>query len=88
MPMAERVYGDATASEQERAAAVLARWIIAAQPAALHVRGCQDCARPNPRGCLGAGRGGLVREPAPGAAFGQRGRNRVTVNPRLWEVRQ
>jgi hypothetical protein len=41
MPMAERVYGDAAASERERAAATLARWIVGTHPAELHVRHLQ-----------------------------------------------
>ena len=36
--MAERVYDDAAASERERAAAVLARWVFTTHPAELHVR--------------------------------------------------
>jgi len=38
MPMAERVYGDAAASLEDRHAATLARWIIKARPAEVHVR--------------------------------------------------
>jgi hypothetical protein len=33
MPMAERVFGDAGATEQDRNAATLARWIIEKKPA-------------------------------------------------------
>jgi Protein of unknown function (DUF3987) len=38
MPMAERVFGDAGASDVERNAATLARWIFKEQPNAVHVR--------------------------------------------------
>jgi hypothetical protein len=38
MPMAERVFGDAGASDVERNAATLARWIFREQPNELHVR--------------------------------------------------
>ena len=41
MPMAERVYGDAAATERERAAAILARWIVSTHPAELHARHLQ-----------------------------------------------
>ena len=38
MPMAERVFGDAGASDVERNAATLARWIFKEQPNEVHVR--------------------------------------------------
>jgi hypothetical protein len=38
MPMAERVYGDAAASESDRKAATLARWIVKARPTEVYVR--------------------------------------------------
>jgi hypothetical protein len=41
MPMAERVYGDAAATEAERKAATLARWIVKQQPDEVHVRQLQ-----------------------------------------------
>jgi hypothetical protein len=41
MPMAERVFGDAGASEPERRMAVLARWILRTQAAEVHVRHLQ-----------------------------------------------
>lgn len=41
MPMAARVYGDAAATDAERAATTLARWIIKAKPDAVHVRTLQ-----------------------------------------------
>ena len=39
--MASRVYGDATAGEDERHAAMLARWIFDERPAEVHVRHLQ-----------------------------------------------
>jgi hypothetical protein len=41
MPMAERVFGDAAASEIERAAATLARWIVKERPDEVYVRHLQ-----------------------------------------------
>ncbi|HQT65748.1 MAG TPA: DUF3987 domain-containing protein [Acidocella sp.] len=41
MPMAERVYGDASASNSERNAATLARWILREKPTEMHVRHLQ-----------------------------------------------
>jgi hypothetical protein len=38
VPMAERVFGDAGATEQDRNAATLARWIIEKKPAEVYVR--------------------------------------------------
>ncbi len=38
MPMAERVYGDAAASPNDRNAATIARWIVKERPAEVHVR--------------------------------------------------
>ena len=41
MPMAERVFGDASAADVERRAATLARWIIKERPDEVHVRRMQ-----------------------------------------------
>src|SRR5215469_3969045 len=41
VPMAERVYGDAAASREDRNAATLARWIMREHPAEVHVRRLQ-----------------------------------------------
>jgi hypothetical protein len=38
MQMAERVYGDPAATERERGAATLTRWIFRERPTELHVR--------------------------------------------------
>lgn len=93
VPMAERVYGDAVATERDRGAAALARWIIGKRPAELHVRHLQrDVRLPGLRTAdlIRAAADALVdadwlRPPAPGGQFGQRGRIAYTVNPRLWE---
>jgi hypothetical protein len=45
MPMAERVFGDAAASDIERSAATLGRWIIKHRPKEVHVRQLQRTAR-------------------------------------------
>ena len=37
-PMAERVFGDAGATEQDRNAATVARWVIEKKPAEVYVR--------------------------------------------------
>ena len=37
-PMAERAYGDATLPEEERLAAILARWIVSERPTLINVR--------------------------------------------------
>jgi hypothetical protein len=41
LPMAERVFGDAAATANERNAATLARWIIKERPAEVHIRDLQ-----------------------------------------------
>jgi hypothetical protein len=94
MPMAERVYGDAAATERERGAATLARWITTARPTELHVRHLQREVRlPGLRTAdeIRAAADVLVeadwlRAPARGDEFGQRGRIAYAVNPRLWET--
>jgi hypothetical protein len=91
MAMAERVYGDAAASERDRAAARLARWIIRTHPSEVHVRHLQRDVRlqglrtaEHIRAAAGMlVEAGWLREPVPGNEFGQRGRVAYTVNPRL-----
>jgi hypothetical protein len=41
MPMAERVYGDAAASDAERRVATLARWVLKTQATEVHIRHLQ-----------------------------------------------
>jgi hypothetical protein len=94
MSMAERVYGDAAATERDRGAATLARWIKNTRPAELHVRHLQREVRlPGLRTAeqIRATAEALVeadwlRPPAAGTEFGQRGRIAYAVNPRLWET--
>jgi Protein of unknown function (DUF3987) len=91
VPMSERVYGDAAATERERGAATLGRWILAHRPAELHVRTLQREVRlPGLRtaeqikGVADAlVEADWLRPPAPGNEFGQRGRVAYLVNPRL-----
>ena len=92
--MAERVYGNAAASERGRAAAILARWIISTHPAELHVRHLQRDVRLHGLRTseqIRAAADMLVeadwlRMPVKGSEFGQRGRIAHAVNPRLWEA--
>jgi hypothetical protein len=94
LPMAERVYGDAAATQRERGAATLARWIMKNRPTELHVRKLQREVRlPGLRSAeqIRAAADALVeadwlRAPSPGGEFGQRGRVAYPVNPRLWEA--
>jgi hypothetical protein len=91
VPMAERVYGDAAATERERNAATLARWIFSSRSAEVHVRHLQrDVRLPGLRSAeqIRVVAEALVeadwlRLPAPGNEFGQRGRIAYPVNPRL-----
>jgi hypothetical protein len=95
MPMAERVFGDAGATNVERTAATLARWIIREKPIEVHVRHLQREVRlPGLRtaGQIKEAADYLVeadwlRAPAVQTAFGQL-RNKVAypLNPRLCRV--
>jgi len=94
MPMAERVYGDAAATERERAATTLARSIISARLPELHVRHLQRNVRLPGLRTAEQVRGAAevlidadwLRAPTRGTEFGQRGRIAYAVNPRLWEM--
>ena len=94
VPTAERVYGDAAATDRERGSATLAQWILANQPTELHVRHLQREVR-----LTGLRTGKQIRDaaealvdadwlrsPLPGNEFGQRGRVAYPVNPRLREA--
>jgi hypothetical protein len=82
VPMAERVYGDAAVSERERGAATLARWIIRERPQEIHVRHLQREVRlPGLRSAEqirtaadALVEADLLKAPARGDEFGQRGR--------------
>jgi hypothetical protein len=92
MPMAERVFGDAGATETERMAATLSRWIIETRPREVHVRQLQCEVRlPGLRSAEQIKRGAdalveadWLRPPVPIKGFG-RGRTPVVyaVNPQL-----
>ena len=81
LPMAERVYGDAAATERERGAATLARWIAKDRPAELHVRHLQRAVRLPGLGTAEQIRGAAdalveadwLRPPAPAASSGSVG---------------
>jgi hypothetical protein len=94
LPMAERVYGDAAATDRERGASTLARWILAERPKEVHVRHLQRGVRlPGLRtadqiraACEALIEADWLRPPLPGSEFGQRGKVAYPVNPRLWEA--
>lgn len=46
LPMAERVFGDAAATERERHAAALARWIVRTRPAKVNARALREADKP------------------------------------------
>jgi hypothetical protein len=93
LPMAERVYGDAAATEEERNAATLARWIMAARSAEVDVRHVQRLRLPGLRTAKHARAAAdllveadWLRAPAPGTDAGRHGSAIYAVNPRLWEA--
>jgi Protein of unknown function (DUF3987) len=91
VPMAERVYGDAAATREDRNAATLARWIVRNRPAEVHVRHVQREARlPGLRTADDIHTAAAVlvdadwlRPPAPNSQFGPRTRIAYAVNPQL-----
>jgi hypothetical protein len=94
MPMAERVFGDAAATDAERHMATLARWIIKEKVPGLHVRLMQREVRlPGLRTAeqIKKAADGLVEadwlRPLAKAAFGQpRARGVYLINPKLYEA--
>jgi hypothetical protein len=90
MPMAERVFGDAGATDAERNAATLARWILEERPRDVHVRRLQrDIRLPGLRTAeqIKAAAKTLVdadwlRPPVIG--FGAQSKVVYAVNPQLW----
>ena len=90
MPMAERVFGDAGATDVERNAATLARWIIKERPNEVHVRRMQREVRlPGLRSAeqIKAAAKVLVDADwlrAPVIGFGAQRKVVYAVNPRLW----
>jgi hypothetical protein len=93
MSMAERVYGDAVSTREDRNAATLARWIMRERPSEVHPRHLQRVVRlPGLRTAddIRAVAAVLVeadwlRQPVPSAQFGPRARTAYPVNPRLWD---
>jgi len=94
MPMAERVYGDATCPVTDRNAATLARWIKAEHPAEVHVRKLQrevrlpglSTAEDIHAACKVLVEAGWLRDPCGGTKYQQRGRAAYPVSPRLAEA--
>jgi hypothetical protein len=92
MPMAERVFGDAGATDVERDAATLTRWILKERPDEVHVRTLiREVRLPGLRSAEQIKKtadllveADWLRAPAK-TVFGQpRGRIAYPVNPRLW----
>jgi hypothetical protein len=92
MPSAERVYGDAGASRDDRNAATLARWIVQARPAEVHVRHMlREVRLPGltTAATLHAAAAVLIEADwlrKPDAPTGSRPRMAYPVNPRLLEA--
>ena len=95
MPHAERVYGDAEATEIDRLAATLARWILEERPPELHVRQLQRGHKRLPglrtaeqirKGADALVDADWLRPPLKGSAYQQRGRISYSINPKLFEV--
>ncbi|WP_158639297.1 YfjI family protein [Elioraea rosea] len=93
LPMAERVFGDAAATEVERDATTLARWIMRTRPAVVNTREVRSSARlPGLREAkrIRTAADYLVEEgwlfaPTPSGEAG-RPRADYTMNPRVWEA--
>jgi hypothetical protein len=93
IPMAERVYGDAAATPQDRNATTLARWIIRNRPKDVYLRHLQREVRlPGMRKAdqiRGAAdvlvEADWLRPPSLSTEFGPRARIAYPVNPRIWE---
>jgi hypothetical protein len=94
LPMAERVFGDATCPASDRNAATLARWIARERPKEVHVRHLQRAVRlPGlstaeaiHAACKVLVEAGWLGEPLAGTGFQQRGRAAYPVSPRLAEA--
>ena len=92
LPMAERVFGDAGATEVERNAATLARWIKKERPDEVHVRRMQREVRlPGLRTAEQIKAAAKVLADdfdwlrAPTIGFGKDSKVAYAVNPRIWE---
>jgi Protein of unknown function (DUF3987) len=94
MVSAERVYGDAATTRQDRNAATLARWIIAKRPDDVHVRhllrevrlpGLTDAELIHEAANVLV-EADWLRVPPSGREFGPRGRVAYAINPRVGEM--
>ena len=93
MPMAERTYGDAACTAEDRNAATLARWIIRDRPNEVHVRHVlREVRLPGLKSAdaiHGAARALVdaewLKSPLPGETFGQRAKLAYLVNPLVLE---
>ncbi|HZZ21074.1 MAG TPA: DUF3987 domain-containing protein [Roseiarcus sp.] len=92
MPMAERVFGDSGATDVERNAATLARWIVKERPNEVHVRTLlREVRLPGLRSAEQIKKAAdlLVEADwlrAPVVGFGAQRKVAYPVNPRLWGV--
>jgi hypothetical protein len=90
MPMAERVFGDADASEVERSAATLARWIFKERPDEVYVRSLLRNVRlPGLRSAEQIKDAAKILVDAdwlraPVIGFGAQSKVVYAINPRLW----
>jgi hypothetical protein len=93
MPMAERVYGDATVRREDRNAATLARWIVKTKAAEVHVRkmqrkirlpGLADAETIRGAATVLVEAGWLM---SPKIGFGTASKVTYAVNPRVLEAR-
>ena len=94
MPMAARVYGDAAASQADRNAATLARWITRERPSEVHVRDLQREVRLPGLNAAGLIHGaaevlieaGWLQAPPAQKGFQIRPKAYYPVNPKLLEL--
>jgi hypothetical protein len=94
LPMAERTFGDAGATMEERNAATLARWIQRQRRETVNVRQVRDHARlpglreaqPIHAAAARLVEAGWLFEPARDGSTGGRPRSDYPVNPRLWDA--
>jgi hypothetical protein len=93
MPMAERTYGDAACSPENRNTATLAKWIAKNRPTEVYVRDMQrkvrlpglTDAKAIHDACKALVEAGWLLPPAK-VGFQERKREAYAVSPRLWEA--
>jgi hypothetical protein len=91
IPSAQRTYGDATSSGEDRNITMLARWIAKERPRAIHVRDMQRNVRLQGlceakgihAACAALIDAGWLGRPTTDTAFQQRGTKAYPVSPRL-----